>query len=360
MILSIFLSLGESWEDLEIHGQDELFIKNNLHNYSRKFERIYVFSYGKKSTLIHKNIFVLPNRFGLHRFIYTFLCPLLYQKELRESNVIRGMQVTGGIPALFAKLLYKKNVVINYGYDYARVAWIEKKYLHSLVHNILDKILLPTFDAIIYTAPFLKRHLSLMSARHMYYIPNGINTTIFKPRQQTKKYDVLFVGRLEQQKNPLLLLRALQLVKKTLRVAIVGTGSMKKVLFEKATKSRAKIFFIDKVPHSKLPTYYNRARLFILPSSIEGHPKALLEAMSCGMAVIGSDVEGIREVITSRHNGLLVSPTIPQLVYAINLLLANSQLCKKLGVMARKTIQQKFNSEQTWNKEIRLLSKLAV
>ena len=52
---------------------------------------------------------------------------------------------------------------------------------------------------------------------------------------------------------------------------------------------------------------YNRFKYFILCSKYEGNPKTLLEAMSSGCIVIGTNVEGVNSIIKNNHNGFLIN-----------------------------------------------------
>src|SRR3546814_21078926 len=83
----------------------------------------------------------------------------------------------------------------------------------------------------------------------------------------------------------------------------------------------------------------NAGRIFVLPSSYEGHPKTLLEAMACGAAVIGTDVPGIREVIEDGRTGLLCAPTAAALREAIERLLSDEPLRRRMGGNARQQIE---------------------
>jgi glycosyltransferase involved in cell wall biosynthesis len=68
------------------------------------------------------------------------------------------------------------------------------------------------------------------------------------------------------------------------------------------------------VSDEDLPSYYNVADLFVLPSkSGEGLPLVALEGMACGLPVIATDVGGIREILKEDY-GKLVAPNQPELL----------------------------------------------
>src|SRR3972149_402807 len=67
----------------------------------------------------------------------------------------------------------------------------------------------------------------------------------------------------------------------------------------------ASVRFMGSISNEELPPVLNRYRFFALPSVREGMPKALIEAMACGLVCIGTDVEGINEIIRDGENGFL-------------------------------------------------------
>ena len=80
--------------------------------------------------------------------------------------------------------------------------------------------------------------------------------------------------------------------------------------------------------------------------------------MSCGCAVIGTDVSGIREVIQHENNGLLVSEDHNSLRSAIQRLLSDHSLCRKLGEQARQQIGENNSLEIALSREYTVYEKL--
>ncbi len=71
------------------------------------------------------------------------------------------------------------------------------------------------------------------------------------------------------------------------------------------------ISLLPKLPQTQLWGLFQQAQLFISPSSHDGTPNTLLEAMACGCFPIAGDIESLREWITPEKNGLLVDPKDP-------------------------------------------------
>jgi glycosyltransferase involved in cell wall biosynthesis len=98
--------------------------------------------------------------------------------------------------------------------------------------------------------------------------------------------------------------------------------------------------------------------VFVQTSEFEGHPKALLEAMACGVAVIGSDVPGIREIIRHGENGWLCNPEPVAIKNSIEQLMSNNELRHKLGKAARQDILMKYSLQEIASQELALLEGL--
>jgi glycosyltransferase involved in cell wall biosynthesis len=193
-------------------------------------------------------------------------------------------------------------------------------------------------------------------------VPNYVDTDLLRPQDKRREAgdrpNVLFLGRLESQKNVRALIEALAGSK--VRLTIVGEGSQRTELAAAAVASGVDVVFAGNVPHRDLPGFFAAADLFVLPSLFEGHPKALLEAMSCGLPVVGADVPGIREVIDDGQNGLLCGTDAPSIRAAMDRLLADRVLAASLGAAARAYIVANDSLDLTVERELRILSKVAV
>lgn len=97
---------------------------------------------------------------------------------------------------------------------------------------------------------------------------------------------------------------------------------------------------------SDMPTVFQQAHLVVLPSLAEGIPTALLEAAACQRAIVTTDAPGCRDVVQHQVNGLLVPPgDALALADAIQELLANPELRRKMGRRGRQIVQERFALE---------------
>jgi len=225
--------------------------------------------------------------------------------------------------------------------------------------SLLELIAYQLADAIIVTSESDREYIARryrVNPRKVYVIPNWVDTNLFKPLPGVvkKRGRVVFVGRLEYQKNLFALIDAVRDIP-GVKLYVVGDGGLRKVL-ENRIKREAidNIVFLGVVPHVELPWELNKSEIFVLPSLWEGHPKTLIEAMACGLPVIGSNVEGIRELIKDGYNGVLCEPISKSIREAVLRLLRNSERRRRLGENARRFVVENFSFEKIMRKELAL------
>ena len=157
-------------------------------------------------------------------------------------------------------------------------------------------------------------------------IPNGVDTKIFNIGERTKARQklglklegkiVLFVGHLIRIKGVNILVDALSILKDKEQVLaiIIGQGEMKSLIQQQIVEYglNDKVILVGQIPYHEVPLWMNASDVLVLPSHYEGFPCVLLEALACGIPVVGSSVGGIPEVIKSKQYGILVPPRNPE------------------------------------------------
>jgi glycosyltransferase involved in cell wall biosynthesis len=225
----------------------------------------------------------------------------------------------------------------------------------------LERLAVRSADLVLVATPSDRDYLSRqhgLAATKLHVVPNPIDVTRFAPGrpEQRERGRVLYVGRLEPQKNVRALIDAFREVDGA-QLLIVGDGSLRGELEERA--KTAPVELAGSLPNAELPQLFRRAQVFVLPSLYEGSPKALLEAMACGLAVVAADSPAVREVVSTNENGILARPDPPGLAGALRVVLADDALRERLGKAARRYVVERHDQRAVSEKEARLLRALA-
>ncbi len=127
-----------------------------------------------------------------------------------------------------------------------------------------------------------------------------------------------------------------------LGLTVAGCGcDAGRVLADFPESVRGRVEVIPRVANdADLLAIYRRHTLFVLPSYFEGQPLAMLEAAAMGLAVVTTDVCGMRDFIQSGEDGLLVAPADPDaLAAALDRLLADPALAVRLAEAGRAKVR---------------------
>lgn len=181
---------------------------------------------------------------------------------------------------------------------------------------------------------------------------NGVDTKFFCPKIKTNidQY-VLYTGRLYAGKGLFDLIQSAKYVCNEfpdIKFVLAGDGPLKKQLIKEIFKLNLQNNFIlpGFLSREKILETYQNANIYVLPSHSEGFPTTLLEAMSCGIASISSDIGGCSELIDNFKNGVLVPPKNPKILASIMIkLLKDDILRDQLGTNARAHVIKNFDWE---------------
>lgn len=145
--------------------------------------------------------------------------------------------------------------------------------------------------------------------KKVFIVPNGVDIAQFRPVTKSfdnEKLNIIMVGRLWRQKDPETLLRAaISVLKNNYNISLtfVGDGELKNNMQAASIDYRDSIKFNGWCDN--ISELLSESDLFVLPSLWEGMPLAILEALSCGVACVVSDIPGNNDLISNGFNGYL-------------------------------------------------------
>ncbi len=198
---------------------------------------------------------------------------------------------------------------------------------------------------------------------HTFNIPK---TERNKLEQELPDRYIFCLSRIDTNKGHDFLLNAFNIVQNRVPdiQLIIGGGSptpqarelevlsmIKGIIDQSGLEERTQV--IGYVPDDKIVSLYQYSELFVLPSIFEPFGMTALEAMACGRPVVASKLGGIRNVIESGKNGLLVDPSnSEEFAEAIIKILSDKNLAEKLGQEGFDTIQKLYSWEAIASRHI--------
>lgn len=327
-------------------------------------ENVTFVTYGDANDLRYADhldgIGIICNRWNLPRWLYVRLISHLYPLLWRGSVVLKSNQVQGADIALQAAKRFGKKFIARCGYLHSE--FVERQHgvdsrEARLARALEQKVFVGADRVVVTTLPMQHAvvHRYQVPVDRVTIIPNYVDTDIFcpKPDDDHSSRRICFVGRLDEQKNPFALLEAIKGL--DVELVIVGNGPLGEPLRMEVDTNGLPVRFLGNVPHSRLPQVLNSAALFVLPSHYEGHPKALLEAMACGLPVIGTDVPGIRELIVHDGSGCVCDTDPDSIRAAIQESLARPRASAELGRNARQYVIEHFGLDRIVEMELAVL-----
>jgi phosphatidylinositol glycan class A protein len=186
------------------------------------------------------------------------------------------------------------------------------------------KWILTDVDAAICVSHINKENLALraaMSPQSIYVIPNAVDTSRFTPdpslRYPKDKINIVVVSRLHYRKGIDMLVDIIpEITKKYPNVHFIigGDGPKKGILEEMRKKYNLfdRMELLGRVNHSKVRDVLCRGHIFLNTSLTEAFCIAIIEAASCGLMCVSTNVGGVPEILPP--NMLLLAPAKPKLL----------------------------------------------
>jgi glycosyltransferase involved in cell wall biosynthesis len=265
---------------------------------------------------VHSYIFFLSNMAALAR---------MFKRQSRYILQFRGgLDFSGDSRNFHQRRMWAKENIYDrtLGYFTARLA---------------DKVFSVSKNDI----PIIQRKFGI---KEVEWVPNGVDTKIFVPvKNRSHQPVVTYVGKLEKWKGIDTLIKAFEIIHqqvKDVRFVIAGTGSLEGTLRETGLP----IEFLGSVPYERMPAVYQQSSVVLLPSYMEGFPCICVEAISCGVPLVGSDVGDMKEIVIDNETGALAKPgDFKKIADSTVEILRDEVLRRRLGENGRAHVEKNFS-----------------
>lgn len=275
-----------------------------------------------------------PKLKSLEAIIHTFKA-VLYAKFKINADIIHIHAIGPAIMIPFAKLLGMKVVFTHHGFDYDREKWGK---LAKIALKIGERLGTKYADKVIVISNVIKSTLERKYKRFdLELIYNGvpeksnkIDSEYLKLLNLENKKFILALGRFVPEKNFHHLIEAYKNIDNKDIALVIAGDSIIDDEYSLRLKTMAKdndVILPGFIKGVKLSTLLNEASLFVLPSSHEGLPISMLEAMSYSLPIVASDIPSNMEVKLSNESYFSLGK-IDELTKTINDKLINTPKLK--------------------------------
>lgn len=327
---------------VHIHSLAKELVKNG--------EEVFVITYPHKDIKDIDGIHVIGtkglNIAGIRSLFFAIFGTIQLIRIIRkyDIDIIHGHYLyPSGLVAVLAGIFTKKKVyVTSHGSDMFCL-YPKHKFMQPIIKFVLKRA-----DVILVVSEALKKEVLKLNIPN---IENKIkinwNVVDIEKFQPDNNYEfkkelkiaeahpiILFVGNIIKRKNVATILDAKKLLKEKCSLVVVGDGPLLNSLKSKAESEKIPdVIFTG--ARSDIEHIIPSSNVLILPSFSESFGLVLIEALACAKPVIGSNVGGIKEIVTE-NVGLLVEPTDTKgLANAIDSILSNNEIKEKFQGNAR-------------------------
>ena len=297
-------------------------------------------------------------RYYLINIMYPFRVFKLCRKICQNKNVdVISAQdpFISGIIAYFLKRKVRASLNIQIHTDiFNNKAWIAGVggAIYAFIYNIIAKFTIKKADTIRVVSEKLKERLGELGieSSKICIVPTPIDISNFENLDDVKinllrdkmlqnkfKKIILFIGRLSEEKNISLLIKAFSLVLiqfPEINLLIVGKGDREDTLRKEAESLgiSKNVIWAGAVEYSEIPYFYRICDVFVLPSLTEARGSVLVEAALSKKPIIVTNIAGAKDCVIDNRTGFIIDHNNHrQLAEKIIFLLNNPEIAKQFG-----------------------------
>lgn len=372
----------EQWVDQGLFSREKQIYEEHLKQ--NHFDKIVWFTYGVNDQYIRNElvqngeldekilVIPMPKLFDnkVLKPLYSYLIPYIHRNECKELDIIKTNQMAGAWTAAIIHKKYGIPFLLRTGYTYStnyrRLYEQEKKirkkikyYYKSRKYIGIEKKIYRICNWATVSSKHDKEYICAnyhVSSKKIEIVGNYVDTNLFKPKKgMERKNRFIYVGRYGTEKNLFNMIKAME--QAHVGVDLYGSGELQHELESFIQQNGYDAQLKGSVDNKELPNILNQYRYFILVSHHEGMPKALLEAMACGLICVGTNVEGINEVIRDEYNGVIANEINADSISRAVIKALNIEIQKKIYRNLDKEIQN-YSLRMIVEKEWEVISKM--
>jgi glycosyltransferase involved in cell wall biosynthesis len=328
---------------------------------SKSCDEYHVFARGMDMSFSHTqegklHLHLVPSmgKRQLSFLFLSFFLPLYFMKY-KPTHVVAQCPVLGGFFAALCKNAFNFKLFVEiHGEHYflpIKKGWLG--YLHYNFFKTITKFSLKRADKIRSLSSSMSKCLIDTYGKHISHkitvVPNRVNLKTFEIiKSDYNSYGelkIISVGRFSNLKNHINLLRDLYASGIKFHLTVVGSGDLKFEYIKLAEDlgEVSDLTILENIPHSELAKLLPNNDLYVHYSLSEGVPRAILEAMACGLPVFSTNVGYISDLLQHNVNSVVIDLPYKDNLIANLIPLANSSIFReKLGQSARKTIEDSY------------------
>lgn len=299
----------------------------------------------------------------LKRYLYYFLKIIfigLKVNRIKKIDYILSYDpLVYGIAGVFLRILTGAKLIIEINGDIQVAGFLKKRgamiTFKRWTITTLSGIVLRNADIVKFLNPKqIKDWDKFLTRRTQVDVfQDFVPTHIFDPQKSRDERYLFFIGHPFYLKGVDILIKAFLEISSefpSIHLRIVGHchgGKKERDQYVAMAGGNPRIEILKPVFYDQAVELFHKCTFFILPSRVEAMGRVLIEAMSCGKAVIGSDVGGISRLIEDGCNGFLFeSENVDELANKMRKLLADSGLRQTMGSRGVEMVKERFSSQR--------------
>jgi glycosyltransferase involved in cell wall biosynthesis len=309
---------------------------------------------------IPKNVLMININFKRQlNLIFDFVSflSLLYFLVKYRPHLTISITPKAGLITAISSFIARVSYRIHY---FTGQTWVTKKGFVRFIYKISDRIIFKLSHHVLMDSSSQKKFLisnNIISHDRstvlLHGSVGGVNTKKFKYKKTTRDllrkklqiskndFTFLYLGRMNRDKGIIDLIKAFQKIKNFHNVILVLVGPIEDEYIKNFIKKNKKVIYAGETLNPE--KWFSMADILCLPSYREGFGSVVIEAGSCNLPTLGSNIYGITDAIVKNQTGFLhkvgsISDIKKKMLFVIK----NRKLLKKYGQRARKRVKKKF------------------